>query len=154
MTLNNKILKDLVDIQTNNFKVFLKKSLKLEMAKFSFINSSELDLFIDVNKLKYKKPLFSVDFCLSYNKTYAIPIYVPIKLKYNNSLILNKYVFLGELPLLTDRGCFIINGNFRVLVNQIVRSPGIYYESFSEDKTFSATIVPYRGSWITLKMDF
>lgn len=154
MTLNNKILKDLVDIQTKNFQLFLKKGLKLEIAKFSFISSSGLDLLIDVNKLRYKKPLFSIDFCLYYNKTYAIPIYVPLKLKYNNSLILNKYVFLGELPLLTDRGCFIINGNFRVLVNQIVRSPGLYYDSSIEDKSFSATIVPSRGSWITLKMDF
>jgi len=147
-------LTNLVDVQLKNFQLFLKQGLITEMNKHKYITSSNFELLLDISKLKYKKPLASIDSCLSNKKTFSIPIYVPIKVKFKGKIISNKYVYLGDLPLLTDKGCFIINGNFRVMVNQIVRSPGVYYEKLATEPGFFATIVPCRGSWITLKMDF
>lgn len=149
-----KDLTNLVDIQLKNFQKFLKKGLISEMENYKYITSSNIELILDTSKLKYKKPLVSIDFCIFNKKTYSVPIYIPLKVKFKGRLILNKYVYWGDLPLLTDKGCFIINGNFRVMVNQIVRSPGVYYEKLVKETGFFATIVPYRGSWITLKMDF
>jgi len=154
MTTKKIAIDNLINIQTDSFKGFLKKGLKSEMYKYNHIVFGGFDLLINVSKLRYKQPLFSVDFCISNKKTYSVPVFIPVKIKFNDKLVFNKYVFFGELPLLTDKGCFVINGNLRVLVNQIVRSPGVYFEKLVGDKGFFATIVPYRGSWITLKMDF
>ena len=147
-------LTNLVDVQLKNFQLFLKQGIFAEMSKHKYITSSNFELLLDISKLKYKKPLASIDFCLSNKKTFSIPIYVPVKIKFRGKIISNKYIYWGDLPLLTDKGCFVINGNFRVMVNQIVRSPGVYYEKLATESGFFATIVPYRGSWITLKMDF
>ncbi len=155
MTKNIRIdLTNLIDVQLKSFQRLLKKGLVLEMEKYHYITSSNFELLLDVSKLKYKKPLVTVDFCVSNKRTYSVPIYMPVKVKFKGKLISNKYIYWGDLPLLTDKGCFIINGNFRVMVNQIVRSPGVYYEKSVSEGGFFATIVPYRGSWITLKMDF
>lgn len=146
-------LTNLIDVQLRSFQKFLKQGLILEIEKYKYIASSNFELLLDVRRLKYKKPLLTVDFCISNKRTYSIPIYIPVKVKFKGKLISNKFIYWGDLPLLTDKGCFIINGNFRVMVNQIVRSPGVYYERLVEGGFF-ATIVPSRGSWITLKMDF
>lgn len=64
-----------------------------------------------------------------------------------------KHVYFGEIPIITNKGSFIINGIKRVIVHQIVRSPGIYLEKNTKESSITSTIIPDQGSWITLKID-
>jgi len=153
MSQNTSTITNLVEVQLKSFQGFLKNGLKSILYEKNVIISSDFELFLNFNKIKFGKPFHNIDFCLSNKRTFAIPVYLPIKIKLDNKIILNKYVFFGEMPLMTDKGCFVINGNFRVIVNQILRSPGIYYEKSNDNLESLLTIVPCRGSWLTLKKD-
>jgi DNA-directed RNA polymerase subunit beta len=106
-----------------------------------------------VKKLKYKKPQNTPEECILKSKTYNVNIYCPIKLLYKKKPILKKLIFIGKLPLMTEKGSFIINGNPRIVISQIIRSPGLYFEKQKKDNSIVSTIIPNKGSWITLKMD-
>jgi len=154
------ILPDLIDIQLESFRFFLKTGLIEELKDFSIITdpTKEYELRLLIDKYKLKRPRFNERQCIRRTSTYAAQLYVPAQLINKKSgEIKEQDVFLGELPLMTSRGGFIINGSARVIVNQIVRSPGIYYKREIDPKegikTYSASIICNRGAWLRLETD-
>lgn len=118
------------------------------------INHYNFEVKLDTYKLKYKRPRYSIQQCIKKSKTYTIPVYLPLEIKYKGTTIIkNKYLLIGEIPLMTEKGNFIINGNTRVIVNQIIRSPGLYFKKNKNEDCATATIIPNQGSWITIKID-
>ena len=154
-------LPDFVEIQRASFCWFLSKGLSEELGKFSSI--TDLYNFVELNffgqQYKIKRPKYDILESKRRNITYAVKIYVPVSITLRNSLdsqISKTNVFLGDLPLMTDRGTFLINGFERVIINQIIRSPGIYYkEEFSKtgNSIYSATLIPNRGSWLKFEIN-
>ncbi|TAF50958.1 MAG: DNA-directed RNA polymerase subunit beta, partial [Oscillatoriales cyanobacterium] len=123
---------DLVEIQRSSFRWFLEEGLIEELDSFSPITdyTGKLELHFVGKKYKLKEPKYSVDEAKRRDSTYAVQMYVPTRLiDKETGEIKEQEVFIGDLPLMTDRGTFIINGAERVIVNQIVRSPGVYYKS-------------------------
>ncbi|MDB9325616.1 DNA-directed RNA polymerase subunit beta, partial [Nodularia spumigena CS-590/02] len=106
---------------------------------------------------KLKEPKYSVEESKRRDSTYAVQMYVPTRLlNKETGDIKEQEVFIGDLPLMTDRGTFIINGAERVIVNQIVRSPGVYYKSEIDKngrRTYSASLIPNRGAWLKFETD-
>ncbi|CAB4894501.1 unannotated protein [freshwater metagenome] len=101
---------------------------------------------------------YSLDQCKERGKTYAAPLYVEAEfMNHNTGEIKTQTVFMGDFPLMTEKGTFVINGTERVVVSQLVRSPGVYFERIN-DKTsdkdiFSARIIPSRGAWLEFEID-
>ena len=106
----------------------------------------------------FEEPNYSVEECKEKDLTYAAPLYVTAEFMNNETgEIKTQTVFMGDFPLMTDKGTFIINGTERVVVSQLVRSPGVYFEE-SIDKTsdkhvFSAKVIPSRGAWLEFEVD-
>ena len=163
MSINNPIsrfsLPDLVEIQRASFCWFLEEGLAEEIKNFSpitdYTDNLELHLLGDEYKLKY--PKYSINECKRRDATYSVQVYVPARLINKESgTIKEQEVFIGDLPLMTDRGTFVINGAERVIVNQIVRSPGIYYKSETDKqgrRTYSSSSISNRGAWVIFETD-
>lgn len=163
MSKNNKIstfsLPDLVEIQRASFCWFLEEGLAEEIKNFSpitdYTDNLELHLLGDEYKLKY--PKYSINECKRRDATYSVQLYVPARLiNKETGTIKEQEVFIGDLPLMTDRGTFVINGAERVIVNQIVRSPGIYYKSETDKqgrRTYSSSLISNRGAWVKFETD-
>lgn len=152
-------LPDLVEIQRESFRSFLKEGLIEELASFSPITdyTGKIELHFLANKYRLKRPKYDVDEAKRRDSTYGVQMYVPTRLiNKETGEIKEQEVFIGDLPLMTDRGTFIINGAERVIVNQIVRSPGVYYK-FEIDKngrrTYNASLIPNRGAWLKFETD-
>ena len=152
-------LPDLVEIQRASFCWFLEEGLAEEIKNFSpitdYTDNLELHLLGDEYKLKY--PKYSINECKRRDATYSVQVYVPARLiNKENGTIKEQEVFIGDLPLMTDRGTFVINGAERVIVNQIVRSPGIYYKSETDKqgrRTYSSSLISNRGAWVKFETD-
>ena len=163
MSINNPIsrfsLPDLVEIQRASFCWFLEEGLAEEIKNFSpitdYTDNLELHLLGDEYKLKY--PKYSINECKRRDATYSVQLYVPARLiNKETGTIKEQEVFIGDLPLMTDRGTFVINGAERVIVNQIVRSPGIYYKSETDKqgrRTYSSSLISNRGAWVKFETD-
>jgi DNA-directed RNA polymerase subunit beta len=158
------ILPDFVEIQRNSFLSFLENGVTEELEKLSPIQSEKdkAKIVLYPKQLEYKKPNYSAEESIQLAQTYSIPFYVHAQLFSYNSLTKVSFqseiqkVFLGEIPFMTDRGTFIINGSPRVIVNQIVRSPGIYYKmqfDKKNHKTYIGSIISNRGSWLRVELD-
>ena len=155
-------LPDFLEIQRSSFCWFLSKGLSEELANFSIIedltNSITLNFF--GNDFRIQKPPLDIVETKARDRTFAIRIYVPVLIsKVKNFDNFNKdkiYTFIGEIPLMTNRGTFIVNGCERVIVNQIVRSPGIYYKKLftANNQNYSATLIPFRGGWLGFDIDY
>ena len=152
-------LPDLVEIQRASFCWFLEEGLAEEIKNFSpitdYTDNLELHLLGDEYKLKY--PKYSINECKRRDATYSVQLYVPARLvNKEDGTIKEQEVFIGDLPLMTDRGTFVINGAERVIVNQIVRSPGIYYKSETDKqgrRTYSSSLISNRGAWVKFETD-
>ena len=151
-------LPNLVEIQTKSFKWFLEKGLDEVLKDVSPITDFSGNLSIEF--LSYSidtKPKYSVEECKERDANYAAPLKVNVRL--TNKLtgeVKQADVFMGELPIMTETGTFVINGAERVIVSQLVRSPGMYYASEfdkSGKKTYTAQIIPYRGAWLEYEID-
>jgi DNA-directed RNA polymerase subunit beta len=163
MSSNSKIstfsLPDLVEIQRASFCWFLEEGLAEEIKNFSpitdYTDNLELHLLGDEYKLKY--PKYSINECKRRDATYSVQVYVPARLiNKETGTIKEQEVFIGDLPLMTDRGTFVINGAERVIINQIVRSPGIYYKSETDKqgrRTYSSSLISNRGAWVKFETD-
>ncbi len=153
------LLPDLIEIQRASFRWFLEEGLIEELNSFSPITdyTGKLELHFLGNKYKMKEPKYNVDEAKRRDSTYAVQMYVPTRLiNKETGEIKEQDVFIGDLPLMTDRGTFIINGAERVIVNQIVRSPGVYYKSEIDKngrRTYSASLIPNRGAWLKFETD-
>jgi DNA-directed RNA polymerase subunit beta len=137
-------LPDLIEIQRASFRWFLESGLIEELDSFSPITdyTGKLELHFIGKDFKLKRPKYDVDEAKRRDSTYAVQMYVPTRLiNKETGEIKEMEVFIGDLPLMTERGTFIINGAERVIVNQIVRSPGVYYKS-ETDKNGRRSITP------------
>ncbi len=150
---------NLIEVQKNSYEWFLSEGLKEVFDDISPIAdySGHLSLeFVDF-KLCEDKVKYSIEKCKERDATYAAPLNVTVRL-YNKEKeeISEHEVFMGDLPLMTETGTFVINGAERVIVSQLVRSPGIYY-AISHDKIgkrlFSSTVIPNRGAWLEYETD-
>ena len=149
---------NLIDVQKKSFKWFLEEGLKEVLYEVSPITDYSGNLFIDfVSYSMDSDPKYTVEECKERDANYAAPLKVDVRL--SNKLtgeIKTSQIFMGDLPLMTDNGTFVINGAERVIVSQIVRSPGMYYEG-TFDKTgkriFTSTVIPYRGAWLEYETD-
>jgi DNA-directed RNA polymerase subunit beta len=153
------LLPDLIEIQRSSFRWFLEEGLIEELNSFSPITdyTGKLELHFLGQNYRLKEPKYSVDEAKRRDSTYAVQMYVPTRLiNKETGEIKEQEVFIGDLPLMTDRGTFIINGAERVIVNQIVRSPGVYYKSEIDKngrRTYSASLIPNRGAWLKFETD-
>jgi len=152
-------LPDLVEIQRESFRWFLEEGLIEELDSFSPITdyTGKIELHFLAKDYKLKQPKYDVDEAKRRDSTYAVQMYVPTRLiNKETGEIKEQEVFVGDLPLMTDRGTFIINGAERVIVNQIVRSPGVYYKSETDKngrRTYNASLIPNRGAWLKFETD-
>jgi DNA-directed RNA polymerase subunit beta len=158
-TPSNFVLPDLVEIQRSSFRWFLEEGLIEELESFSPITdyTGKLELHFLGKNYKLKRPKYDVDEAKRRDATYAVQMYVPTRLiNKETGEIKEQEVFIGDLPLMTDRGTFIINGAERVIVNQIVRSPGVYYKAETDKngrRTYNANLIPNRGAWLKFETD-
>ena len=158
-TSNSFVLPDLVEIQRSSFRWFLEEGLIEELESFSPITdyTGKLELHFLGKNYKLKSPKYDVDEAKRRDATYAVQMYVPTRLlNKETGEIKEQEVFIGDLPLMTDRGTFIINGAERVIVNQIVRSPGVYYKAETDKngrRTYNANLIPNRGAWLKFETD-
>ena len=156
---SNFALPDLVEIQRSSFRWFLEEGLIEELDSFSPITdyTGKLELHFLGKEYKLKNPKYDVDEAKRRDATYAVQMYVPTRLiNKETGEIKEQEVFIGDLPLMTDRGTFIINGAERVIVNQIVRSPGVYYKAETDKngrRTYNANLIPNRGAWLKFETD-
>lgn len=167
---SHKKMPHLLDIQLQSYRLFLSpdagNNIKLQ-AVFSEVfpiadpNDNFRLEFIDYS---LGEPKYTVVECQERDVTYAAPLKASLRLIIKEEIggqkrvrdIIEQEVFLGELPLMTDKGTFIINGAERVIVSQLHRSPGVYFEETihpNGKRLFSTRIIPYRGSWIEMTMD-
>ena len=158
-TVSTFSLPDLVEIQRASFRWFLEEGLIEELESFSPITdyTGKLELHFLGKDYKLKRPKYDVDEAKRRDGTYAVQMYVPTRLiNRDTGEIKEQEVFVGDLPLMTDRGTFIINGAERVIVNQIVRSPGVYYKCETDKngrRTYNASLIPNRGAWLKFETD-
>ena len=152
-------LPDLVEVQRASFKWFLEKGLIEELDSFSPITdyTGKLELHFIGDQYRLKRPRHDVEEAKRRDATFASQMYVTCRLvNKETGEIKEQEVFIGELPLMTERGTFIINGAERVIVNQIVRSPGVYFKDEQDKngrKTFNASLIPNRGAWLKFETD-
>ena len=147
----------LLDIQRNSYKWFLEEGLKEILEDISPISIATGNLKLFFKDPVLGKPKYSLEECKERDSTYSAPIRVKVQLV-NHELgdVKEQEVFMGDFPLMTETGTFIINGAERVIVSQLVRSPGVYYDSTVDQtgkKIFTATLIPNRGAWIELETE-
>ena len=151
-------LPNLLEIQKDSFKWFLEEGLMEVLHDVSPITDYTGNLFIEFVDYSFDQdPKYPVDECKERDANYAKPLKVAVRL--TNRLtgeVKQSDIYMGDFPMMTETGSFIINGAERVIVSQIVRSPGIYYDTAidkSGKRTFSATVIPYRGAWLEYETD-
>ena len=151
---------NLIEVQKNSYEWFLGEGLKEAFRDISPIEdfNGKLSLeFIDFRLCK-DDIKYSIEECKERDATYSAPLKVNVRLhnKDNEDVIKDQEIFMGDFPLMTETGTFVINGAERVIVSQLVRSPGIYYE-ISHDKLgkrlFACTVIPSRGAWLEYETD-
>ena len=150
---------NLIEVQLNSYKWFLDEGLQEVFDDINPITNFTGNLvleFVDY-KLDMENIKYEVEECKERDATYAAPLKVSVRLQNNETgEIKEQEVFMGDFPLMTEQGTFVINGAERVIVSQLVRSPGVYY-SYSRDKSgkklFASTVIPNRGAWLEYETD-
>ena len=147
----------LLDIQRASYKWFLDEGLQEIFHDISPIQDFSGNLVLSFESFSLGEPKYELDECKERDVTYAAPIRVNVRLiNRETGEIKEQEVFMGDFPLMTDTGTFVINGAERVIVSQLVRSPGAYY-GMEIDPTgkrlYNATVIPNRGAWIELETD-
>ena len=154
----NLELPDLVEIQTRSYAWFLREGLTEVLHEVSPIADFSGNLLVEfISYTLSDKPNYPVEECKERDVNYAAPLKVNVRLTNKQTgEVKQTDIFMGEFPLMTETGTFVINGAERVIVSQIVRSPGMYYAS-DIDKSgkpiFSAQVIPYRGAWLEYETD-
>ena len=155
---NTLELPNLVEVQTKSFQWFLDEGLMEVLRDVSPITDFSGNLSIEFISYSIdQKPKYSVEECKEHDVNYAAPLKVNVRLTNKQTgEVKQTDIFMGEFPLMTKTGTFVINGAERVIVSQIIRSPGMYYASDIDKtgkKTYAATVIPYRGAWLEYETD-
>jgi len=149
---------NLIEIQKNSYKWFLEEGIKEVFKDISAISDYQGNLVLDFIDYRLEdKPKYSIEECKERDATYSAPLRVRASLlNKETGEVKEQDIFMGDFPLMTDSGTFIINGAERVIVSQLVRSPGVYY-AMSRDKAgkalYSSTVIPNRGAWLEYETD-
>jgi len=150
-------LPNLIEVQRNSYKWFLNEGLREVFHDISPIQDFTGNLVLEFLDYTLGESKYSVEECKERDVTYAAPLRVKVRLiNKETGEVKEQEVFMGDFPLMTEKGTFIINGAERVIVSQLVRSPGVYYaESIdpSGKKLFTANIIPNRGAWLEFETD-
>jgi DNA-directed RNA polymerase subunit beta len=148
---------NLIEIQQNSYEWFLKEGLREMFRDISPIQDFTGNLVLEFIDYSLGEPKYQVEECKERDVTFAVPLRVKVRLiNKETGEVKEQEVFMGDFPLMTDKGTFIINGAERVIVSQLVRSPSVYYASEQDTNgkyLFSATIIPNRGAWLELETD-
>ena len=151
-------LPDLIDVQKKSFEWFLKEGLKEELLAFSPVKdyTGRLELHFLPN-YTFDNAKYTIEEARIHDATYAKQLRVMVRLVNRDSgEIKEQEVFIGDIPTMTDKGTFIVNGAERVIVSQIVRSPGVYFKreiSPTGKRLYNATMIPNRGAWLKIETD-
>ncbi|HAN95106.1 MAG TPA: DNA-directed RNA polymerase subunit beta [Firmicutes bacterium] len=148
---------NLVEIQHKSYQWFLHEGLRQMFDDVSPIQDFTGNLVLEFLDYDFGEPKYDVEECKNRDVTYSAPLRVRVRLvNKETGEVKEQEVFMGDFPLMTENGTFIINGSERVVVSQLVRSPGVYF-SFTLDtsgkKLFSANIIPNRGAWLEFETD-
>jgi len=149
---------DLTEIQKKSFEWFLKEGLKEELLSFSPIKdyTGRLELHFLPN-YRFDDPKYTIEEARLHDASYTKKLYIWMRLvNRDTGEIKEQEVYIGDIPMMTDKGTFIVNGAERVIVSQIVRSPGIYFKRDSAPtgkRIYNATLIPNRGAWLKIETD-
>ena len=152
-------LPNLVEIQTKSYEWFKKEGLMEVLRDASPITDTYGNLVIEFISytLDEEHPKYPVEECKERDVNYAAPLKVNVRLTNKQTgEVKQADIFMGDFPLMTETGTFVINGAERVIVSQIIRSPGMYYASEIDKagkKTYASTVIPYRGAWLEYEID-
>ena len=151
-------LPNLVEVQTKSFKWFLEEGLMEVLRDVSPITDHSEKLVIEfVSYSIDSKPKYTVEECKERDANYAAPLKVNVRLTNKETgEVKQTDIFMGDFPIMTETGTFVINGAERVIVSQIIRSPGMYYDKSidkSGNELFAAQVIPYRGAWLEYEVD-
>ena len=148
---------NLIAIQRNSYNRFLEEGLKETFEEVSPITDFSDTLQLDFLTSSFGEPKYSVEECKDRDATYAAPLRIKVRLLNKESgEIKEQEVFMGDFPLMTEQGTFVINGAERVIVSQLVRSPGVYYNreiDTAGKALYGCTVIPNRGAWLELESD-
>ncbi|MCL5284028.1 MAG: DNA-directed RNA polymerase subunit beta, partial [Armatimonadetes bacterium] len=147
---------NLVELQLDSYRWFLEEGLKELFESFSPITDFTGNTSISLIDFTLGQPKYSVEECRDRDATFESPIKVRVQLTQPNKEMIESEVYLGDLPLMTDKGTFVINGAERVVVSQLARSPGVYFKDnidISGRVLYYATIIPSEGVWVDVESD-
>ena len=149
---------DLIGIQKRSFEWFMGDGLAEIFRDISPIEDFTGTMAVEFGEHSFGEPKFNVDECKEKDMNYAAPLFVDVRLiNKETGEIKEQSVFMGDFPLMTDKGTFIFNGTERVVVSQLVRSPGVYFDREIDKDTdkvlYSGKIIPSRGAWLELEID-
>ena len=147
----------LLDLQTKSYEWFCREGLKDVFADISPIEDSAHKWALHFGEYYFGQGKYNIEQCKAKDVNYSAPLYVKVRLENKETGELKEHdLFMGDFPVMTDTGTFIINGAERVIVSQLVRSPGVYYKKERDafDKEiYTAQLIPKRGAWIELESD-
>ena len=147
---------NLVELQLNSYRWFLEEGMQELFNSFSPIYDFTGNTSISLTDFTLGEPKYSVEECRDRDMTFESPIKAKVLLRQASKEEIESEVYLGDLPLMTDKGTFIINGAERVVVSQLARSPGVYFKDsldFSGKVLYFATIIPQEGAWVDVETD-
>ncbi len=148
---------NLIEIQQNSYQWFLDEGLREMLRDISPIQDFTGNLVLEFVDYSLGEPKYEVEECKERDVTYAAPLRAKVRLiNKETGEVKEQEVFMGDFPLMTEKGTFIINGAERVIVSQLVRSPGVYYSETidpSGKKIYGATVIPNRGAWLEFETD-
>ncbi|MDZ4178172.1 MAG: DNA-directed RNA polymerase subunit beta, partial [Coriobacteriia bacterium] len=149
---------NLIAIQRDSFDWFLEEGLRETFADISPIEDFTGTLAVEFAGHEFGDPKYSVEECKDKDMSYQAPLFVEIRfINRETGEMKEQQVFMGDFPLMTDRGTFVINGTERVVVSQLVRSPGVYYaeelDKTSDRIIYTTKVIPARGAWLELETD-
>ena len=149
-------LPNLVEIQLNSFQKFLDQGIRKTFTEISPIEDYTGSYAVEFGEHRFEDPPVSVEECMSKDKTFAAPLFVRVRfIVKETGEVREQDVFMGDFPLMTDSGTFVINGTERVVVTQLVRSPGAYIMEPKDPtkQVLTASLMPARGSWLEFEVE-
>ena len=149
-------LPNLISVQKESFEHFMGDGLAESFAEFSPIENSAKTMQVQFGDHQFGDPAHTIAECRAKDISYQAPLFVDVRFINNETgEIKEQLVFMGDFPMMTDQGTFIINGTERIVVSQLVRSPGVYYSSEMDSgkQIYKAQIIPSRGAWLEFEVD-
>ncbi len=147
---------NLIELQLDSYRWFLEDGLPELFKSFSPITDFTGNTSLTLHSFTLGQPKYTIAECRERDMTFESPIKVRVSIRQPNREVVESHVYIGELPLMTDKGTFIINGAERVVVSQLARSPGVYFEehlSLTGRMLYKARIIPSEGAWIEIETD-